>query len=150
MKQKISQLAAASLVLTALVCYPTPNQATEMVYTPTNPSFGGNPLNGPVLLNNANAQNHFTNSSSKSAYSGYTTPSALDNFNQRLQSMILDRIATSVTGSIFDANGKLKAGVVDTTAFSISIVDAGSGILKITTTDKATGASTTFEISTAP
>jgi curli production assembly/transport component CsgF len=150
MKHKISKFAATSLVLTALLSYPTVNQATEMIHTPINPSFGGSPLNGPVLLNSANAQNHFTASSSKSSYSGYTAPSALDNFNQRLQSMILDRIATSVTGSIFDANGKLKAGIVDTTAFSISIVDAGSGILKITTTDKATGASTTFEISTAP
>jgi len=26
-------------------------QASELVYTPVNPSFGGNPLNGPVLLN---------------------------------------------------------------------------------------------------
>ena len=28
-------------------------QATELVYTPVNPSFGGNPLNGTWLLNNA-------------------------------------------------------------------------------------------------
>ena len=32
-------------------------QATELVYTPVNPSFGGNPLNGTWLLNNAQAQN---------------------------------------------------------------------------------------------
>ena len=34
-------------------------QATELVYTPINPSFGGNPLNGTWLLNNAQAQNDF-------------------------------------------------------------------------------------------
>ena len=34
--------------------------ATELVYTPINPSFGGNPLNGQFLLNEAQAQNNFT------------------------------------------------------------------------------------------
>ena len=34
-------------------------QATELVYTPVNPSFGGNPLNGTWLLNNAQAQNDY-------------------------------------------------------------------------------------------
>ena len=31
--------------------------ATELVYTPINPSFGGSPLNGAWLLGNAQAQN---------------------------------------------------------------------------------------------
>ncbi len=35
-----------------------PAAATELIYTPVNPVFGGNPLNGPVLLNNAQAQNN--------------------------------------------------------------------------------------------
>jgi hypothetical protein len=34
--------------------------ATELVYTPINPSFGGNPLNGQFLLGIAQAQNSFT------------------------------------------------------------------------------------------
>ncbi|WP_226944972.1 curli assembly protein CsgF, partial [Pseudomonas aeruginosa] len=34
----------------------TPAMATELVYAPVNPSFGGNPLNGTYLLNNATAQ----------------------------------------------------------------------------------------------
>mgnify|MGYP001544396207 CR=1 FL=1 len=33
--------------------------ASELVYTPVNPAFGGNPLNGPVLLNAAQAINNF-------------------------------------------------------------------------------------------
>jgi curli production assembly/transport component CsgF len=147
MKHKICQFAVANLVVIGLLCYPKLTLATGIIYAPNNPSFGGNPQNGPVLLNSANAQNHFTAPSSSG---NTTTTSALDNFNQRLQSMILDRIATSVTGNLFDANGKLKSGVVDTTAFSIFIADMGGGILKITTTDKATGASTTFEINSAP
>ena len=31
--------------------------ATELVYEPINPSFGGNPLNGSFLLSKANSQN---------------------------------------------------------------------------------------------
>lgn len=31
--------------------------ASQLVYTPVNPSFGGNPLNGTYLLNKAQAEN---------------------------------------------------------------------------------------------
>ena len=31
--------------------------ATEIIYTPINPSFGGNPLNANMLLSKAQAQN---------------------------------------------------------------------------------------------
>ena len=123
--------------------------ATEMVYTPVNPSFGGNPLNGPVLLNSANAQNKYKESTS-SSYAGYKVPTALDTFNQRLQSMILDRMANQITGSIFDSSGVLHPGVVETTSFKIAIVDLGNGMMLITTTDKTTGATTTFQINNAP
>ena len=56
--------------LTLLVS--TDGRATEMVYTPVNPSFGGSPLNGPVLLNSANAQNSHKAPASSSALSGNT------------------------------------------------------------------------------
>jgi curli production assembly/transport component CsgF len=146
-KHPIRRFAAYGFAGT-LLAWPLLAAATNIVYTPVNPSFGGNPMNGPVLLNSANAQNK--NKDPAAGAGGYTQPSALDTFNQRLQSMILDRIATSITGSIFDANGKLKTGTVDTSGFSIAIVDLGNGVLKITTTDKTTGASTTFEVTTAP
>ena len=124
--------------------------ATEMVYMPVNPSFGGSPLNGPVLLNSANAQNSHKESTSSSSYAGYKAPTALETFNQRLQSMILDRMANQITGSLFDSSGGLHPGVVETSSFKIAIVDLGNGMMLITTTDKATGASTTFQISNAP
>lgn len=127
-----------------------PAQATEIVYTPVNPSFGGNPLNGAMLLNSANAQNEFTDPQFASALSRLTGQSQLDLFNQRLQSLILDRIASSISGSLFDSSGNLVPGQVETTSFIISIVDLGGGILLITTTDKVTGASTSFQVSTTP
>jgi curli production assembly/transport component CsgF len=42
--------------------------------------------------------------------------------------------------------GKLKPGTVETGNFRIDIVDAGGGVLVITTTDKVTGATTSFQV----
>jgi curli production assembly/transport component CsgF len=44
------------------------------------------------------------------------------------------------------SGGKLKPGVVETGNFRIEIVDSGGGMLTITTTDKVTGASTSFQV----
>ena len=43
--------------LLASLLLSTGASATELVYTPVNPSFGGSPLNGAWLLGNAQAQN---------------------------------------------------------------------------------------------
>jgi len=137
------------LAILAFALAPLAGSATELVYTPTNPAFGGSPLNGPHLLNSANSQNKLTDPNAPSFF-GRTSQSQLDLFNQRLQSLILDRIATSLTGSLFDANGNLQPGHVETSTFIIDIVDLGNNRLLITTTDKNTGASTSFEISTTP
>ena len=44
----------ALIIITILSFSP---QATEIIYTPINPSFGGNPLNANMLLSKAQAQN---------------------------------------------------------------------------------------------
>ncbi|MDE1195049.1 MAG: curli assembly protein CsgF [Pseudomonas sp.] len=117
-------------------------QASELAYVPNNPSFGGNPLNGPVLLNQAQAQNHFTEKSSSSA-SGQT---ALTQFNSMLQSAILSRVSSAVTSSIVGPNGQLVPGIVETTDFRISITNLQGGLLQIVTTDKNTGQTTQFQV----
>jgi curli production assembly/transport component CsgF len=43
-------------------------------------------------------------------------------------------------------NGGLQPGTVETGNFRITIVDSGGGVLTITTTDKVTGASTSFQV----
>jgi curli production assembly/transport component CsgF len=117
--------------------------ASELVYQPNNPSFGGNPLNGPVLLNQAQAQNHYQAPSSSSATTGQ---SALTQFNAMLQSAILSRVSSAVTSSIVGPNGQLTAGTVETTDFRISITNLQGGLLQIVTTDKTTGQSTQFQV----
>ncbi|WP_428622853.1 curli assembly protein CsgF [Sedimenticola sp.] len=117
---------------------------SELVYTPVNPSFGGNPLGGQYLLNNAQAQDDFKDPNVTSR----TQQSDLERFNDLLQRSILSRLSASLTGNVIDADGNLIPGTIETTDFVITIVDVGGGILEVTTTDKTTGESTSFQVST--
>lgn len=47
-------------IAAALPFFISPVVAEQLVYTPVNPSFGGNPLNGSNLLNSAQAQKRAT------------------------------------------------------------------------------------------
>lgn len=117
--------------------------AGELVYQPTHPAFGGSPLNGAVLLNEANAQNTYKD---PSAPAPRKPKSPLEQFNEKLQTAVLNRIANAISQDLFDIDGNLQPGTIETTDFTITIVDPGDGTLLITTVDKATGASSTFEI----
>lgn len=118
--------------------------ASTLVYQPVNPNFGGNSLNGPNLLNEANAQNKYTDPSLSNLTSSQST---LEQFNNQLQQAILSRVASSITSSIVGADGSLKPGTISTGNFTISITQIAGGNLQVTTTDKTTGASTTFIVS---
>ncbi len=113
-----------------------PAQATEMVYTPINPLFGGNPNNAPGLLAQANAQNP------------YRAPvkTGLQNFNDNLQQAILSRLSSQALTNLFGKNSNLVPGNYDTGAYTIMVTDLGNGVLKIVTTDKATGSVVSFEV----
>ncbi|WP_110971045.1 curli assembly protein CsgF [Pseudomonas huaxiensis] len=103
--------------------------ATELVHTPINPSFGGNPLNGTWLLNNAQAQNDHDDPSigGRSAYAGTT---ALERFSNQLESRMLSQLLDNI------ANGN--SGSMSTDSFIINVID-DSGALSIQVTDRATG-----------
>lgn len=118
-------------------------QATEIIYTPINPNFGGNPGNASMLLSEAEAINTFTD---PSAVNPFAKLSPLDQFNANLQQFVLNQIAASVTGQIIDANGNLIPGTITTQDFIISIIDLGGGALQITTTDVNTGQTTSFVV----
>ncbi|MDQ2820136.1 MAG: curli assembly protein CsgF [Pseudomonadota bacterium] len=117
--------------------------ATVLVYVPVNPAFGGNPLNGPTLFNTAQAANKHKDPASSSALLNKTP---LQQFNDMLQRSLLGQLATATVGGILGSGGKLKPGSVETGDFRIDIVDAGGGVLIITTTDKSTGETTSFQV----
>lgn len=90
--------------------------AGTLVYQPTNPSFGGNPNNGVLLLNLANAQNiplaNQTAAQAAAAAAGgggsggsaALTPGQI--FAQQLQSQLLSSFANQITQAIFGANAQ--------------------------------------------
>lgn len=118
-------------------------QATVLVYVPVNPAFGGSPLTGTTLLATAEATNkHKDPSIARSALD--RTP--LEQFNDMLQRSVLAQLSTAAVGGVVGSGGKLKPGSVETGDFRIDIVDAGGGVLVITTTDKTTGATTSFQV----
>lgn len=59
---RIRSARAAATLLGALIALPwasLPASAGQLLYNPVNPSFGGNPLNGPTLLQSAQAQKRY-------------------------------------------------------------------------------------------
>ena len=118
----------ASLVLLTALCGQA--GATELVYTPINPAFGGNPLNGTWLLNNAQAQNSHEDPDIKDRASAFASTSALERFTSQLESRLLSQLLTNIN------NGN--TGTLSTDAFLINVID-DSGALSIQVTDKATG-----------
>ena len=104
-------------------------QATELVYTPVNPSFGGNPLNGTWLLNNAQAQNDYDDPDLKNR-TGAAGTSALERFTSQLQSRLLGQLMDNISAG--------NAGSLTTDAFVVNVID-DSGALTIEVTDRATG-----------
>jgi curli production assembly/transport component CsgF len=117
--------------------------AGELVYYPTHPAFGGNAMNGGVLLNEANAQNTYKDPEAPKP-PRQKTP--LEKFNEQLQSAVMNRLANAMTQGVIGPGGELMPGTVETTDFTITIADNGDGMLVITTVDKNSGASSVFEI----
>jgi len=119
--------------------------ATEMVYYPVNPSFGGSPLNGPWLLSSAQAQSKHTDPAADDRF-GLEQKTPLESFNESLERAVLNRLASVASAQLAGPDGRLQPGMVETGNFVIDIIDLGGGVLQITTTDKALGTSTSFQV----
>ncbi|MDY6976522.1 MAG: curli assembly protein CsgF [Pseudomonadota bacterium] len=82
----------AALAVSTLVA-PVITRATELVYEPINPSFGGNPLNGSFLLSKANSQN------------AHSAPLSERSYDERLQESLerayINRIVREITDIAF-------------------------------------------------
>lgn len=138
---KMCPLLAATV---SALLWTTSAQATELVYVPINPAFGGSPLNAAGLLNTAQLTNkHKENATSNPATS---KSSPLQQFTDMLERSILSQLSSAATAGVMGTGGKLHPGTVETGNFRIEIADAGGGMLVITTTDKVTGASTSFQV----
>ena len=109
--------------------------ASELVYQPVNPNFGGNPLNGSYLLGNAQAQNDYKDPEARS--STFERPSELERLTSSLQSRLLSQLLADV--------GEGNEGSIVTDDFAINIVD-DQGVLSILIEDINTGEVTQIEV----
>ena len=140
MLRKLFSFGSATTLLAFLPLH-APADAQQLVYTPINPSFGGNAFNSTQLLAEASAQNQYK--ASVSTTSGAQTPAQA--FSQQLQSRLLSALATQVTDAIFGANPQ-NQGTVRFGDQTISFIRSLDGI-SLTITD-ATGAQTVINVPT--
>lgn len=123
------------LAMAGLLFASTGAIGSELIYTPTNPAFGGNPINGNYLLSNAQAQDTYKN---PDLGEGYSAPSDLERFTTSLQSRLLSQLLTDV--------GSGNSGSIETDAFIVDLADI-DGVLTVTITDRETNEVTEIVVS---
>lgn len=127
-------LLTATLVLSSVSAF-----ASELIYTPTNPTFGGNPLNGSFLLGKAQAQNEFAQDAANSA----------DRFEQRLENAILSQLARRIVDAAFNTGTGDQLGEGGTFIagdFAIDIDNSDPQNIVVTITNLLTGEVTIIEV----
>lgn len=119
--------------------------ATELVYTPVNPSFGGNPLNGTVLLNQAQAQNKHKDPDSSSS----SSRDPMEYFEESLIRRVLNNLATSIVDDAFGStDSELTSGHYQFGDYTIDVDTSLGDNVGVTITDVGTGNTTTIEVPT--
>ena len=120
------------------VCLAADAAASELVYTPTNPTFGGNPLNSSQLTSEASAQKP------SAPATPVTQQSTAQEFMQMLQSQLYATLANSVSNAITGANAQA-AGTIKLDSMQVSWNTIG-GQKQITMTDYSTGQVTQISV----
>jgi len=118
----------------------TPAVATDMVYTPVNPSFGGNYLNSTHLQSLASIQKQYEEDNSRAEQS------ESERFLSMLQSRLYSSLASSVSEAIFGENAQPNGTIVFDDQ-QISFVNTGTDI-QLTVTDFSNGQVTNISIPT--
>lgn len=117
---------------------------SPLVYTPVNPSFGGDPLNGNWMLNSAQITNKHKDPDMD--YLGFQERSPFEDFNDQLERAVLSRLASAASSQFINERGEFIPGTFETGNFIVDVIDLGGGSLTITTRDKISGAATTFKV----
>jgi len=116
-----------------------PANATELIYTPVNPSFGGSPFNGAWLLQSATLQNKF-----EERRPLREPKSSLERFTEQLEYRVFHQIADRIVKTAFGED-TLQPGEYVFGNYKISVTTDASGITTIIT-EISTGNTTTIQI----
>jgi curli production assembly/transport component CsgF len=108
-------------------------QASPVLYTPNNPTFGGNPANAPALMAVATANNHFKD------HSGQTPAvSSTQALATQITNSVLADVASKISAQI---TGGTQSGTYQLGGSIISFVHQGSNIV-LTVNDGQGGVTT--------
>lgn len=117
--------------------------ANELIWTPINPSFGGNPGNGSWLLASAQAQNTMVPKATT-----YTRPDPMEDFEYNLKRQYLSRLSQKIMDDIFGEDTLLPDGDTDAeyTIGDYHVQISTQGAIKVIITDTLTGTETSVEV----
>ncbi len=116
--------------------------AQDLVYTPKNPAFGGNPYNYSWLMSSAQAQNDIKETTAD-PYSRYSTD-PLKDFSESLNRQILSQLSRQIVSRQFGEDA-LSAGTYVLGDYQIEVGDQANG-LNITILDNKSGSQTTVSV----
>jgi len=114
--------------------------AGELVYTPVNPSFGGNPLNSTQLLSEASAQKPNAPTPKAKTLAQSTAQQFLQMLQARLYSSLADSVSQAILGQNSTAAGHIKLDTLDVSW------SKGTDATNITLTDLSTGTITQISV----
>lgn len=123
-------------------------KASELIYYPTNPSFGGAPAYGSYYLNSAQAQDTLEDPDVYDPLSALNRD-PLENFEESLNRQILSQIARRIVGEAFGdtTDGLGEGGEFISGDFSIVIdTTSSSRFIVVEITNTLTSEVTTIEI----
>jgi curli production assembly/transport component CsgF len=130
---------AKAFALTAILSLATTAHAGSLVYTPINPSFGGNPFNDGILLGTANAQNKYQDDRNSRAQQDPT-----ERFVTSLQNRLFSGLARQVEEAIFGENPQ-DSGTFTVGDQQVSF-NRGLEVITLEISNLADGSSTVVEV----
>ncbi len=113
--------------------------ATELIWVPINPSFGGSPYNAEWLMASAQAQNEYEE---ESDYSYETDP--LADFEDSLKRQYLYALSRKIMEEAFGEEDVLQPGQTILGDYSIDVTT--NGMITVVITNLLNGNTTTVEI----
>lgn len=131
-----------AIILFILTINSTGLFASELVYTPINPSFGGSPLNGSMLLNKAQSQNKHKAPLNEKTYA--------EKFQESLERAYINRMVREITdlafgettdNSIFEQDSIFMSG-----DYEIQVLTSGVDVITVQITNTVTGEVVVMEV----
>ncbi len=98
----------------------------QLVYTPTNPNFGGSSFNYAWLQASADAQNSFTDPNATDPFGQQTD---LERFTEDINRTLLNNISNSITRSLFGEDGQLQEGTFTFGSLEVEAFQTAEGLV---------------------